>query len=71
MTETALHTEANASEAANEKGRALFHLQTFTARYDPVEDRVRLDAVDAQGGKQTIFLTRRLTDRVITSPART
>ena len=31
----------------------------------PLEDRLRLDAVDAQGGKQAIFLTRRLADRVI------
>ena len=51
--------------AAGGKGRALFRIQTFTGRYDPVEDRLRLDAVDAQGGKQAIFLTRRLVDRVI------
>ena len=31
----------------------------------PVEDRLRLDAVDAQGNKQAIFLTHRLADRVI------
>jgi hypothetical protein len=47
------------------KARALFRIQTFTGRYDPVEDRLRLDAVDAAGGKQAIFLTRRLADRVI------
>jgi len=45
--------------------RLLFQIQTFTGRYDPLEDRLRLDAVDAAGGKQVIFLTRRLVDRVI------
>jgi len=43
----------------------MFRIQTFTGRHDPVEDRLRLDAVDAAGGKQTIFLTRRLSDRLI------
>ena len=65
MTDTAAHTAKSHAVAADGKGRAQFRIQTFTARYDPVEDRVRLDAVDAQGGKQAIFLTRRLTDRVI------
>ena len=65
MTETAPHTARSDAVAADRKGRALFRIQTFTARYDPVEDRIRFDAVNAQGGKQAIFLTRRLTDRVI------
>jgi len=65
MTETAPDTARSDAVAAGSKGRALFRIQTFTARYDPVEDRLRFDAVDAQGGKQAIFLTRRLTDRVI------
>lgn len=63
MTETVPNTAA--AEAESGKGRVLFRIQTFTARYDPVEDRVRLDAVHAQGSKQAIFLTRRLVDRVI------
>ena len=65
MTETAPHTARSDAVAADRKGRALFRIQTFTARYDPVEDRIRFDAVNTQGGKQAIFLTRRLTDRVI------
>jgi hypothetical protein len=65
MTEAAPHTARSDAVAADSKGRALFRIQTFTARYDPVEDRIRFDAVNAQGGKQAIFLTRRLTDRVI------
>ena len=65
MMETAPHTARSDAVAADRKGRALFRIQTFTARYDPVEDRIRFDAVNAQGGKQAIFLTRRLTDRVI------
>ena len=65
MTDTALHTAKSHAVAADGKSRALFRIQTFTGRYDPVEDRLRLDAVDAAGGKQAIFLTRRLVDRVI------
>lgn len=54
-------------QAAIEPGpdRLLFQIQTFTARYDPAEDRLRLDAVDAKGHKQALWLTRRLADRVI------
>jgi len=40
-------------------------LQTFTARYDPIEDRICLNAVDATGAKQAIYLTRRLMDQII------
>ena len=65
MTGTAAHTAKSHAVAADGKGRALFRIQTFTGRYDPLEDRLRLDAVDAAGGKQAIFLTRRLVDRVI------
>ena len=42
-----------------------FAVQTFTARYDPIEDRVCLNAVDVDGGKQAIYLTRRLMDQII------
>ena len=42
-----------------------FAVQTFTARYDPIEDRICLNAVDATGAKQSIYLTRRLMDRII------
>lgn len=45
--------------------RLLFQIQTFTARYDPAEDRLRLDAIDAKGRKQALLLTRRLADRII------
>lgn len=42
-----------------------FAVQTFTARYDPIEDRLCLNAVDATGAKQAIYLTRRLMDQII------
>jgi hypothetical protein len=42
-----------------------FAVQTFTSRYDPAEDRIYLNAVDAAGAKQTIYLTRRLMDQII------
>ena len=65
MTETASQAAESHAVSADSTGRAPFRIQTFTARYDPIEDRIRLDAVDAQGCKQAIFLTRRLLDRVI------
>ena len=65
MTESAGQLRPLDAGAEPGRARALFRIQTFTGRYDPVEDRLRLDAVDAAGGKQAIFLTRRLTDRVI------
>ena len=42
-----------------------YAIKTFTGRYIPVEDRLRLDAVDEEGNKQSRFRTRRLTDKVI------
>lgn len=42
-----------------------FIIQTFTASYDPYEDRVRLAVVNEQGDAQTIWLTRRLLDRLL------
>ena len=57
MTEVAQPDEAHA--------RLKFHIKTFTGRYIPVEDRLRLDAVDEEGNKQSLFMTRRLTDKVI------
>lgn len=42
-----------------------FDVQSFTIRYDPVEDRIFLSAADAKGTKQAIYLTRRLLDQII------
>jgi hypothetical protein len=41
-----------------------FDIKTFTGRYDFVEDRLRLDSVDSSNSKESIFLTRRLTDKI-------
>ena len=57
--------QAGQGAAKPRSARQLFRIQTFTARYDGIEDRLRFDAVDAHGGKQAIYLTRRLVDRVI------
>lgn len=57
MTEVAQPDEASA--------RLKFHIKTFTGRYIPVEDRLRLDAVDEECNKQSLFMTRRLVDRII------
>lgn len=45
--------------------RCSFRVQTFTATYDAVEDRVRLNAVDSAGVKQAILLTRRMLDQIV------
>jgi hypothetical protein len=52
------------SGASPEAERPLV-VQTFTARYDPIEDRICLNAGDASGTKQAIYLTRRLMDQII------
>jgi hypothetical protein len=52
------------SVGAPERERT-FAVHAFTARYDPIEDRICLNAVDATGAKQTIYLTRRLLDQII------
>ena len=43
----------------------MFEIQTFTAQPDFAEDRIRLDAVSADGRFGSIFLTRRLCDRFL------
>ena len=53
------------SKVMAEQTKITFTIKSFTARYDIVEDRLRLDAIDPQGNKQSIFMTRRLTDQVI------
>ena len=42
-----------------------FRIKTFTGRYLPVEDRLRLDGVDVEGVEQCILLTRRLCNKFI------
>ena len=50
---------------ASPDGESSFVVQTFTARYDPIEDRICLNALDASGSTQAIYLTRRLMDQII------
>ena len=42
-----------------------FTIETFTAQADLAEDRIRLDAISPGGETQSIFLTRRLADRMV------
>ena len=42
-----------------------FQIKTFTGRYIPIKDRLRLDALDEQGNRQSQFMRRRLTDKII------
>ena len=43
----------------------MFSIETFTAHADLAEDRIRLDAISPQGDTQSVFLTRRLADRMV------
>lgn len=43
----------------------MFHIESFTAQADLMEDRIRLDAIDGSGASQSIFVTRRLADRFV------
>lgn len=45
--------------------RLCFKIKTFTGRFLPIEDRIRLDLLDDAGNKQSLFMTRRLTDKII------
>lgn len=62
MTDTPPDQES--SEAASVQGQS-FAVQSFTARFDPIEDRICLNVVDAAGQKQAVYLTRRLMDQII------
>ena len=48
---------------------SLRQIKTFTAEYVPIEDRVRLNCVDAQGMTFAFWLTRRLSDNFVTVAA--
>ena len=43
----------------------MFAIETFTAHADFAEDRIRLDAISPECETQSIFLTRRLSDRFV------
>jgi hypothetical protein len=43
----------------------VFTIETFTGHADLSEDRIRLDAINPEGDTQSIFLTRRLADRMV------
>ena len=53
------------SSGASPEGERPLVVQSFTARYDPIEDRICLNTVDTSGAKQAIYLTRRLMDQII------
>ena len=43
----------------------MFVIETFTAHADLSEDRIRLDTISPAGETQSIFVTRRLSDRFV------
>lgn len=43
----------------------MFTIETITGHADFTEDRIRLDAISPEGETQSIFLTRRLADRMV------
>ena len=59
------HKDAASGESVGLGEERPFPVQMFTARYDLIADRICLNALDATGIKQVIYLTRRLLDRII------
>lgn len=49
--------------------RRLFLIETFTLRFDAMEDRLRLDATDKAGQIEGIWLTQRLTNKLVAALA--
>lgn len=54
----------DAPQSDETAARLKFQIKTFTGRYIPVEHRLRLDAVDVEGNKKSLFMTRSLADRI-------
>lgn len=50
--------------------RRLFSIETFSLGYDAMEDRLRLDATDKAGRVQGIWLTQKLTNKLVVALAR-
>ena len=62
-------TDGAGADGPELPARFQFSIKTFTGRYLPVEDRLRLDSVDVEGAEQCILLTRRLCNKLIRLPA--
>ena len=58
-------TDGAGADGPELPARFQFSIKTFTGRYLPVEDRLRLDSVDVEGAEQCILLTRRLCNKLI------
>ncbi|CUX80734.1 MAG: hypothetical protein HLUCCA05_13985 [Roseibaca calidilacus] len=55
--------------AARKATRRLFVIETFTLRFDAMEDRLRIDATDKAGSIEGIWLTQRLTNKLVAALA--
>lgn len=58
-------TDGAGADGPGISARFQFSIKTFTGRYLPVEDRLRLDGVDVEGVEQCILLTRRLCNKLV------
>lgn len=60
---------ANVEPETGKGGRRLFRIETFSLRFDFQEDRIRLDATDKTGRIEGIWLTQRLTNKLVVALA--
>lgn len=65
-----IHKSANVEPEIGKGGRRHFRIETFSLRFDFEEDRIRLDATDKAGWIEGIWLTQRLTNKLVAALAR-
>ena len=56
-------------ETARDLEQRMFLIETFTLRFDAREDRLRLDATDKAGRVEGIWMTQRLTNKLVAALA--
>ena len=56
-------------QTARRPAQRVFLIETFTLRFDAQEDRLRLDATDKAGRLEGIWMTQRLTNKLVAALA--
>ena len=64
-----IHESANVEPETGKAGRRLLEIETFSLRFDFQEDRIRIDATDKAGRIEGIWLTQRLTNKLVAALA--
>ena len=65
-----IRKSANVELETGKGGRRLFRIETFSLRFDFQEDRIRIDATDKASRIEGIWLTQRLTNKLVAALAR-